>query len=82
MTYLFFCWQVDNLKDKVLKKLEQVLGDMNLESGEVAQLLDNFDESSKKEIVPELSPENSQTVSEIGISNSLSIISGSFKDSW
>nr|XP_017233838.1 PREDICTED: vacuolar protein sorting-associated protein 51 homolog [Daucus carota subsp. sativus] len=54
---------VDNLKDKVLKKLEQVLGDMNLESGEVAQLLDNFDESSKKEIVPELSPENSQTVS-------------------
>lgn len=70
------------MKDKVLKKLEQVLGDMNLESGEVAQLLDNFDESSKKEIVPELSPENSQTVSEIGISNSLSIISGSFKDSW
>lgn len=62
--YLFFASQVDHLKDKVLEKLEQVLGDMNLESGGIAQFKDDSDESIKEEIIPELTSKNSQRVSE------------------
>lgn len=62
--YIFFASQVDHLKDKVLEKLEQVLGDMNLESGKIAQFKDDSDESYKEEIIPELTPKNSQRVSE------------------
>ncbi|XP_074358537.1 vacuolar protein sorting-associated protein 51 homolog [Apium graveolens] len=54
---------VDHLKDEVLEKLEQVLGDLNLECGEIAQFKDDSNESSKEEIIPVLSPKNSQWVS-------------------
>lgn len=74
VTSFFFASQVDHLKDKVLEKLEQVLGDMNLESAEIAQSKDDSDESSKEEIIPELSPKNSERVSERDRSHLLSKI--------
>lgn len=58
------------MKDKVLEKLEQVLGDMNLEFGDICQLQNDFDNSSKEEIILELSPKNSQRVSARDISSS------------
>lgn len=45
-------WQVDRLKAKLLEKLEQSLGDLQLKNDDISSALMRSNDSSKQENVP------------------------------